>query len=195
MSNKKRAIIILAIFLGAIILSALINLCITLVQKSIYPIKYSEEVEKYSTEFNIPGYVIFAVIDADSDFDASNQYDDGSKGLMHITYDVYAKLYSAEHLDDEALFEDLTTPGVSIRYGAYYLRYLFNKYNSWDTAIVAYISGEKIVNDWLLDKEYSKNGTTLNKIPLEESEKYLKKVNKAIDYYKDTYYRNGVFIK
>ena len=195
MNNKKRTIIIIAIFLGAVILSALINFCITLVQKSIYPIKYSEEVEKYSAEFNIPGYVLFAVIDTDSDFDANKQYSDGSKGLMHITHDTYAKLYSAEHLDDESLFDDLATPDVSIRYGAYYLRYLFNKYNSWDTAIVAYISGEKTVNDWLLDKEYSKNGTKLNKIPIEESEKYLKKVNKAIDYYKDTYYRNGVFIK
>ena len=195
MNNKKRAVIIAGILLGAIALSALINLCITLIQKSIYPVKYSEHVETYAEKFNIPEYVIYAVINTDSNFDPDKQYGDGTKGLMHITYDVYTKLYSAEHLDDEASFEELTHPEISIRYGAYYLRYLFNRYRSWDTAIFAYSAGEKVVNDLLLDKEYSKNGIMLDKFPNNDSKKYLNAVNDSINYYKDTYYRNGAFIK
>ena len=89
----------------------------------------------------------------------------------------------------------LTGVEISIRYGAYYLRYLFNRYRSWDTAIFAYSAGEKVVNDLLLDKEYSKNGIMLDKFPNNDSKKYLNAVNDSINYYKDTYYRNGAFIK
>ena len=195
MSNKKRAVIIIGIILGAILLSALINLCITSIQKSKHPKKYSEEITLYAKEFNVPEYIIYAVINTDSNFDSEKVYEDGAKGLMHISYDVYTKLYSAEHLDEEALFEDLKKADISIRFGTYYLRYLFNCYGSWDTAIVAYKVGEKTVNDWLLDKENSKDGTTLKSIPDREAKKYLKKVNTSIDYYKDTYYRNGAFTK
>ena len=195
MSNKKRAVIIIGIILGAILLSALINLCITSVQKSKHPKKYSEEITLYAKEFNVPEYIIYAVIDTDSNFDSKKVYEDGSHGLMHVSYDVYTMLYSAEHLDEDALFQDLKEPDISIRFGAYYLRYLFDIFGSWDTAIVAYKAGETTVKDWLLDREFSKDGETLKSIPDKEAKKYLKQVNNSIDYYKDTYYRNGVSVK
>lgn len=195
MKRQKRIAIIIAIILGALILSILINLCITLIQESTYPLKFSTEVQKYAKEFNVPEYVILAVIKADSDFDENKTYEDGAKGLMHITQIKFAKFASLEHLSTDATYEDLIDPDVSIRFGTYYLRYLFNRYRSWDTAIVAYSAGEATTDEWLKNPEYAKNGTTLKEIPLSKTEDYLNEVNDAIDYYKDTYYRNGAFTK
>lgn len=195
MNTKKRAIIIIAIIVGAIVLSALINLCISLIQEARYPLEYSEQVKKYAKEFNVPEYVIYAVINADSNFDPAKQYEGGSKGLMRIRKSAFLKISSPEHLSDDATFEDLSKPDVSIRFGAYYLRYLFDRYRSWDTAIVAYFAGEEQTDEWLSNQKYSPDRKELKKIPQKEAKKYLKKVNGAIDYYKDTYYRNGAFTK
>ena len=62
-------------------------------------------------------------------------------------------------------------------------------------ALAAYDVGEEQVLDWLNDTEYSKNGESLSKIPIKKTREYVKQVNKAIKYYKETYYRNGVSVK
>ncbi len=195
MNSKKRSLLIIAIILGAIILSALINLCITLVQSSSYPKEYSEYVEKYASEYNVPEYVIYAVIDTDSNFDPNKRYEDGSTGLMHLPSHILKKISSHEHLDKDITSESLTSPNTAIQFGTYYLRYLFDRYKTWDVAIVAYSAGELKTSEWLANPSYSKNGTTLQEIPLDTAEDYLDDVNDAIDYYKNKYYRNGVSVK
>ena len=195
MSNKKRTLLLVSIILGAIILSLLINLCISLVQGSSYPIKYSEQVEKYASKYNVPEYIIYAVIATDSKFEFGTQYEDGSQGLMHISPQVLKKLSSPEHLDEDVTQDSLASADVSVRYGAYYLKYLFDRYKSWDTAIVAYNAGESAVTEWLRSGKYSTDGINLKEIPLDSAEDYFEDVSHAINYYKNEYYRNGVSLK
>lgn len=195
MSNKKRAIIIIAIILGTALLSLLINLCITLIADARYPREHCDAVEKYASEYNVPEYLLYAVINTESGFDETMSAEDGSLGLMQMNADVFTRLSAVEHLDEDLPFEALTDPNTAIRYGAYYLRYLFNKYNSWDLALAAYYAGELKTDEWLSNPQYSRNEKELDKIPDEETKKYVKKVNDAIDYYKDKYYRNGVSVK
>ena len=195
MSNKKRTILLVSIILGAIALSFLINLCISLVQGSSYPIEYSEQVEKYASEYNVPEYIIYAVIATDSEFEIGTQYEDGSQGLMHIPPQILKKLSSQEHLDENVTQSDLSSPEISIRYGTYYLRYLFDRYKSWDTAIIAYNAGENTVSEWLRSGKYSTDGINLKEIPLDSAEDYFEDVSDAIEYYKNEYYRNGVSVK
>lgn len=195
MNSKKRAIIIIAIILGATLASLLINLSIDLISDAKHPKKYGEYVEKYASQYNLPEYIIYAVINVESDFDATLCSEDGSLGLMQMSADVFKKISSVEHLDESLSFRELTNPDTAIRYGAYYLRYLFNKYRSWDVAITAYCAGELKVTEWLMNSNYSSDGKKLEKIPNADVEKYLNDVKGAIDYYKDKYYRNGVSVK
>lgn len=195
MSSRKRTVIIIIILLCSILISFIANLTISLVQKSSYPIKYEEYVEKYASEYNIPEYIIYAVINTESEFDKNTESSDGALGLMQMLPSTFKVLSSDEHFAEKIEFDSLSDPETAIRYGAYYLRYLFDKFHKWDVVFAAYDAGEEQVVEWLDDIKYSPDGETLKKIPLSETKNYVKKVNKAIKYYKDTYYRNGVSVK
>ena len=69
MSNRKRTVIIILILLGSILISFIANLTIDLIEKSTHPKKYEEYVEKYASEYNVPEYVIYAVINVESGFE------------------------------------------------------------------------------------------------------------------------------
>ena len=84
MSSKKRIAIVVAILIGALLVSLAVNLIITLVQKSEHPKKYEEYVAKYASEYNVPEYMLYAVIKTESSFDASKKSDDGKIGLMQM---------------------------------------------------------------------------------------------------------------
>ena len=70
--------------------------------------------------------------------------------------------------------------------GCWYLRFLTDRFSEEQVVIAAYNAGHNRVQQWL-DEGYSKDGKTLDEIPYEETEKYVKKVNKAYENYKKLY--------
>jgi soluble lytic murein transglycosylase len=187
MSRNKRTVIIIAIILGSILISLFANLIISLVQKASYPKKYEEFVEKYASEYNVPEYVIYAVIDTESGFDPNARSSAGAFGLMQMIPSTLKFLASDEHLDEDVEFDDLADPETAIRYGTYYLRYLKDKFGDWNTVLAAYNAGEGKVSKWLKDERYSSDGKTLHTIPIAETENYVKKVNNEIGIYRILY--------
>ena len=161
------------------------------IEKAMYPDDYRDIVEKYADEYNIPPYIVFAVIETESDFKAGATSSAGARGLMQMMPSTFEWLTSSDHLGENLSADELYEPEVSIRYGVYYLRYLFEKFYNWDTVFAAYNGGEGNVAKWLNDPDCSDGKGNLTYIPFEETRKYVKKVNKAMDYYKNTYYRNG----
>ena len=156
-----------------------------------YPILYEDVVSKYATEYNIPEYVIYAVIKVESDFDPTATSKVGAMGLMQMMPDTFTWLTGREHLAEGLPVTSLYVPEVSIRYGTYYLLYLYRKFNyNWDVAFAAYNGGEGNVTKWLSDPAYSDGNGGLTDIPFPETEKYVKRVNSAIDTYKKLYYEN-----
>ena len=184
MNSRKRTVIIILILLGSILISFIANLTIDLIEKSTHQKKYEEYVEKYASEYNVPEYVIYAVINVESGFE-----------LIQASPDVLKLLSSDKHFDEKIDLDSFSDPETAIRYGTYYLRYLFDKYHKWDVVFAALYAGEEQVLEWLDDGRYSSDRETLKKIPDSETRSYVKKVNKSIEYYKDTYYRNGVSVK
>ena len=160
------------------------------IEKLQRPDEHREIVEKYAEEYNIPAYIIFAIIDTESGFDEDATSRAGAMGLMQMMPSTFEWLTSADHLGENLIPESLYEADVSIRYGTYYLRYLFEKFYNWDTVFAAYNAGEGNVAQWLQSSEYSDGKGNLTDIPFEETRKYVKKVNKSIDYYKNTYYKN-----
>lgn len=195
MNNRKRAVIIILIVLGAMLVSLTANLIISAVQKNAHPVRYESYVEVYSSQYNVPEYVVYALINTESGFNASLESPTGERGLMQMSPELFALISSEQHLDEKIDADALFDPEISIRYGVYYLRYLFNEFQSWSTAIAAYDAGESTVKEWLDNIKYSSDRKNLTSIPEKETAAYVKKVNGAISYYKTTYYRNGVSVK
>jgi soluble lytic murein transglycosylase len=161
-----------------------------LIERGMHPDDFREIVDKYAAEYNVPAYVIFAVIDTESDFEPGAVSSAGAQGLMQMMPSTFEWLTSSDHLDENLSPNDIFEPEVSIRYGTYYLRYLFEKFYNWDTVFAAYNGGEGNVAKWLKDRRYSDTNGNLTDIPFKETREYVKKVNKAMDYYKNTYYKD-----
>ena len=195
MNKNSRPVIIALIIFFSILIAVAGNSIITCVGKKLHPDDCRDIVEKYASEYNIPAYVIFAVIETESDFDAHATSSAGAMGLMQMMPATFEWLTSSEHLGENLSSDELYNEEVSIHYGAYYLKYLFGKFHNWDTVFAAYNAGEGNVSNWLKDSRYSDGKGKLTKIPFKETREYVKKVNKAIDYYKNTYYKNKDGVK
>lgn len=148
----------------------------------LYPLKYKNCINEASNLYGINKAIIASVINTESGFNKNAQSSKGAVGLMQIMPQT-AK-WVAEKENIELQENDLFVPEINIKIGTYYLKYLINKFQVLDTAIIAYNAGEGNVLNWLKDKTYSKDGKTLSYVPFKESEKYLKKVKNSIGIYK-----------
>ncbi len=192
-SKFHRILAILLIILVAIGAGFLTDLLWTKIDEWTHPRSYDEIIAKYAEKYNVPEYVIYAVIKTESGFDPEAQSSAGAVGLMQMMPSTFEWLTGDEHLGERLPASALTQPDVSIRYGTYYLQYLYRKFNyNWDTAFAAYNGGEGNVAKWLKDEEYSDGKGNLVDIPFPETKSYVSKVNRAIDTYKELYFEpNG----
>lgn len=182
--KRRTAIFIALIIVGAFILAIGADLCLSFIEKKIYPIKYEEYVKKYSAEYSVPEYMIYAVIKVESDFDPEAVSSAGAIGLMQMMPDTFTWLSSSEHLNENLPVSSLYDPEISIKYGVYYLRYLYKKFYNWDTVAAAYNGGEGNVAKWLKDPRYSDGNGNLTNIPFKETKSYVNKIDLAVNFYK-----------
>jgi soluble lytic murein transglycosylase len=83
---------------------------------------------------------------------------------------------------------DLGNPQINIQYGAYYLRYLLDRYGGNETlALAAYNGGEGNVDRWLVRASKRAEQFTVNDIPFPETRAYVDRVEQARGDYRDTY--------
>ena len=141
-----------------------------------HPIKYSEYVKEYSEMFGVPEDVIYSVIKCESSFEADAKSGDGAIGLMQIMPATFEDLCrrTGEEYNESFLYD----PRVNIKYGTYYLSYLYSRYGVWETVFAAYNAGYGRVDTWLKNPEISIDGKLRN-IPFEETQKYVQRVSDA----------------
>ncbi len=139
-----------------------------------HPIKYYEYVEKYSEQYGVPEEIILAVIKSESSFVADAVSPKGAVGLMQILPSTYEWLCTKT--GDEPNVSTLYDPDVNIKYGTYYLGYLYGKFGVWETAYAAYNAGDARVKGWLEDPRYGLDGRLIE-IPFEETANYVERVS------------------
>ena len=187
-NNTKRIVAILIIICLSIGGGVAINEIWNILERHTHPIDYADIISSASREFDVPEYIIYATIKVESDFDPMAMSSAGALGLMQIMPSTFEDLTSDEHLDENLSTRKLDDPKVNIRYGTYYLSYLYKKFDyNWDTAFAAYNGGETRVTAWLKDPDYSDLNGNLTNIPLKETKNYVKKINSAIEIYKKLY--------
>lgn len=177
-TRPSKAIVIAAILAISVVLGFLFDLACTGVEKLIYPRKYSDYVEIYAEQYDIPPHVLYAVIKTESGFDSAAVSQKGAVGLMQFMPDTFS------WITDEMLFEHLADgmrydPETSVRYGAWLLSHLYKRYGDWSVALAAYNAGIGTVDGWLEDPEYADGEGGLKSIPYKETRNYVKKVTKA----------------
>ena len=91
-------------------------------------------------EFNVPASLVLAVIRTESDFRKNACSDAGAIGLMQLMPQTFSYL-GTEKLKEFPTSEQIWDPTLNIRYGTYYLAYLYDRFGSWNTALAAYNAG------------------------------------------------------
>ena len=189
--RQRRPLAIIIILAIAIIVGLLVDILWTIGDRMLYPQKYSEYVTKYAQLYNVPEDVIYATIKVESSFDPEAISIAGARGLMQMLPSTFEWLTTDEHLGENLTPNLLYDPEVNIRYGTYYLKYLYTKFNyNWDTACAAYNGGEGNVSKWLEDDKYSDGEGNLTGFPksFSETKNYVKKIRQAREMYIKLYY-------
>lgn len=112
-----------------------------------YPLRYSEYVRVHARQHHLDPALLAAVIYQESKFKANARSSSGAIGLMQLLPDTAKGI--AVHTGGNAFtVDDLYNPEINVRYGAWYLRHLLDKYGDERTALAAYNAGQENVDHW-----------------------------------------------
>lgn len=154
--------------------------------RHIYPLKYSDIIERQAAEYGIDEFLIAAVIRCESGFDRNAESKAGAVGLMQLTEETF---YDMNKLlcDGDRVFEtDCYIPSVNIEYGTAYLKYLFGIYGDDKLSVLAaYNAGPGNVASWVGDNVRLER----EEIEFKETAEYVDRVLKAEEYYRKLYSR------
>lgn len=139
----KKLIILLVIIIGLFTLLKGLGIQ-KIILKKFYPLEHEEYVEKYSEEFEVDKYYIYAIIKAESNYDKQANSHKGAQGLMQILPATAKEIANSMELKvtDTTLYE----PEVNIMIGTKYFASLLKKYNNVLLALAAYNAGPRKCN-------------------------------------------------
>ncbi|MBR2464237.1 MAG: lytic transglycosylase domain-containing protein [Clostridia bacterium] len=184
-ASRKRLITVLAIFLLLAVLS------LTLAHLTDAHRRNRRENAVYSivltaaNTYGVSPAMVLAVIRTESDFYQDALSSAGAVGLMQLLPQTFAYLRE-EKLNEDLTDNDLWKPQVNIRYGTYYLSYLFSRFGNWQVTLAAYNAGEGRVEQWLSDSTLS-DGVNLFDIPYPETAHYVTVTLEAYREYLEKY--------
>jgi soluble lytic murein transglycosylase len=142
-----------------------------------YPLRYEQIVRGHARNYDLDPALLAAVIYQESKFKSNAQSSSGAIGLMQLLPDTAKGI--AVHTGGTAFrVDDLYDPELNVRYGAWYLRHLLQKYGDERTALAAYNAGQDNVDRW----RRAGRG-----IQFAETRAYVDKVERLKDIYRRTY--------
>jgi soluble lytic murein transglycosylase len=112
-----------------------------------YPLPYASIVRGHARHYDLDPALLAAVIYAESKFHTDARSSSGAIGLMQLLPQTAEGI--AVHTGGANFHvSDLTNPEINVRYGAWYLRHLLDKYGDERTALAAYNAGQQNVDEW-----------------------------------------------
>jgi soluble lytic murein transglycosylase len=112
-----------------------------------HPFRYQEIVLAHAQHYHLDPALLAAVIYQESKFKVDAKSDRGAIGLMQLL-PATAKGIAERTGGAKFRVADLYDPEINVRYGAWYLRHLLDKYRSERTALAAYNAGQANVDSW-----------------------------------------------
>ena len=142
-----------------------------------YPLRYDQIVRGHARHYDLDAALLAAVIYQESKFNADAHSKSGAVGLMQLLPATAQGI--AVHTGGSAFrIHDLYDPEINVRYGAWYLHHLLQKYRDEQTALAAYNAGQENVDRWRRDGEA---------IQFAETRAYVKRVEELKRIYRDAY--------
>ena len=80
-----------------------------------------EYVEKYSKEYDVDKYLIYAIIKAESNFEKNATSNKGAKGLMQLMYSTAEE--TAKKIDVELTESNIYEPDININIGTRFIHF------------------------------------------------------------------------
>jgi soluble lytic murein transglycosylase len=116
-------------------------------ERARYPLRYEEIVKGHAANYRLEPQLLAAVIYQESKFDPDARSSSGAVGLMQLLPETGQGI--ADRTGGKTWRpEDLLTPELNVRYGAWYLRHLLDKYDDESLALAAYNAGQTNVDEW-----------------------------------------------
>jgi soluble lytic murein transglycosylase len=112
-----------------------------------HPFHYQQIVLGHAHNYHLDPALLASVIYQESKFRADARSDRGAIGLMQLL-PATAKGIAERTGGAGFRVSDLYSPEINVRYGAWYLRHLLDKYGSERTALAAYNAGQHNVDSW-----------------------------------------------
>lgn len=185
--KKKRWIIILVLILISLFIAVKVLKIPRLILEQIYPLKYEEQVEKYSAEYGVDKLLVYAIIKAESDFDENANSVSGAKGLMQMMDGTVQDVVNSLGLDNDKTY-NLYDAETNIMLGTKYFSELLENYNNNQyLALAAYNAGTGNVKKWIEKGIIKEDGSDIENIPFKETNIYVRKILQNYRIYQDLY--------
>lgn len=156
----------------------------SLLFKSMYPLRYENEITTSASAHGVDPYLVAAVIRSESSWDPEASSHQGARGLMQLMPETAQDMVAKGLVDGKRYpCENLEDPAINIEYGCAYLSYLMTYFNgATDRAIAAYNAGMGNVDGWAKQDKLLHNAITFP-----ETQAYLVRVNMAKARYQELY--------
>ena len=142
-----------------------------------YPLHYSSIVRGHAANYHIDPALLAAVIEQESKFRADARSSAGAIGLMQLL-PATAEGIAIHTGGSKFVVSDLFDPEINIRYGAWYLHHLLQRYGDEETALAAYNAGQQNVDRWRAEGQG---------IEFAETRAYVDKVERLKGIYRRAY--------
>jgi peptidoglycan lytic transglycosylase len=180
----------------AIFTAGLLSVCAVVALRPVFhhavkeislPLRHEDIIRQQASDKGLDPALIAGVIYAESHFIDGRTSSAGAQGLMQLT-PATAQYIAQKSGGTRFRVSDLGTPQVNIAYGAYYLKYLMQRYGD-DVPLVlaAYNAGEGNVDKWIASARVKDKSLDINAIPFGETRSYVTKVMAARKEYRSTY--------
>ena len=145
---KRLAVLIALVAVAAGAAAWFVHTPPDIVQRQRYPLRYRAIVTGHARNYRLEPALLAAVIYAESKFQPDAKSSSGAIGLMQLlpsTADGIALHTGGTNFRRSDLYD----PEINVRYGAWYLRHLLDKYDDEQEALAAYNAGQHNVDRWL----------------------------------------------
>jgi peptidoglycan lytic transglycosylase len=156
------------------------------VLKVIFPIDYWTLIKKYAPAYKLDPYLVAALINQESAFDADVKSSANAVGLMQLLPST-AKRYARTLRLSRYSAASLTRPEVNLQIGMAYFANLIRQFNGVHHALASYNAGEHRVYTWNADRPGLDVDEYIDDIPFPETQTYVKRIIGTADDYRRLY--------
>ncbi len=153
--------------------------------RAIYPRPFYNEVSKWAKEYDLPEYIMYALIRSESFFKPLVISHAGAVGLSQLmpsTAKDIARALKISHYD-------ITNPDTNVRFGSYYLSKMLKRFDGHlMPSMCSYNAGPVAVSRWLKKNTIKEEDLFVETIPYNETRNYGKKLLATACIYGMLYY-------